>query len=120
MGFKEFTEEGQVSEAEMKYQALSMAKEIHSILATTTFIEMLSVMSADNPAKKEVQALETELNDLTTKVGEFIQKYIPDVADAEAGDDSEIEDEDQEPVKKVKKVDEARISFADFVKENSK
>jgi hypothetical protein len=119
MGFKEFTEGGQLNE--MKYQALAMAKEIHSSLAQTTFIEMLSVMSTDNPAKKEVQALETELNDLTTRVGEFIQKYIPDVADAEAGDDSEIEDEDEDeedvkPVKTAKQVDEARISFADFVK----
>lgn len=103
MGFKEFTEEGQLNE--MKYQALAMAKEIHSSLAQTTFIEMLSVMSTDNPAKKEVQALETELNDLTTKVGEFIQKYIPDVADAEAGDDSEIEDDEEE-------MDEARAATA--------
>lgn len=83
-----------LSESEMKYQALSIAKKIHSDLASTTFIEMLSVMSADNPAKKEVQEFETLINELTTKIGEFIQKHIPDVADAEAGDDSEIEVEE--------------------------
>lgn len=93
-----------ISEAEMKFTALAMAKEIHTQLATVTFIEMLSVMSTDNPAKKEVQALETELNDLTTKVGEFIQKYIPDVADADVGDTEEYaepeEDEQKEEAKK--------------------
>ena len=88
----------------MKFQALAKAKEIHTALASITFIEMMSLMSTDNPAKKEVQALETELNDLTARVGEFIQKYIPDVADAEAGDDSEVEvdDEDQKAAKAAK------------------
>lgn len=78
-----------IKESEMKFQALAKAKEIHTALATITFIEMMSLMAADNPAKKEVQELETKLNDLTTEVGEFIQKYIPDVADAEPGDTEE-------------------------------
>ena len=84
-----------ISESEMKYHALSMAKEIHTNLAKITFIEMLSVMDPSNPAKKEIQSLETELNDLTTKVGNFIQKYIPDVADAEAGDTNEYKDDEE-------------------------
>jgi hypothetical protein len=91
----------QLSESEMKFQALAMAKEIHTTLAGITFIEMLSVMNPDNPAVKEVQDLETKLNQLSGEVGEFIQKYIPDVADAEAGDDSEI-DVDDEDVKSAK------------------
>ena len=93
-----------IKESPMKFQALSMAKEIQTTLASISFIEMLSVMNSDNPAKKEVQALETELNDLTGKVGVFIQKYIPDVADAVAGDDSEIEvdDEDQKAANAAK------------------
>lgn len=86
-----------INEGEMKFQALSMAKAIHTKLASTTFIEMLSVMSPDNPAKKEVQDLETKLNTLTQEVGEFIQKYIPDVADAEAGiEDMEAPEEETE------------------------
>lgn len=99
-----------IKESEMKFQALAMAKEIHTNLASITFIEMLSVMSPDNPAVKEVQDLETKLNQLTGEVGEFIQKYIPNVADAEAGDDSEIEDDEEEtkkPVKAVKQVKES-------------
>lgn len=95
-----------LSESEMKFQALAMAKEIHTTLAGITFIEMLSVMNPDNPAVKEVQDLETKLNQLSAEVGEFIQKYIPDVADAEAGDDSDIEmdDEDVKSAKAAKAV----------------
>ena len=85
-----------IKESEMKFQALAKAKEIHTALATVTFIEMMSLMSADNPAKKEVQALETELNDLTARVGDFIQKYIPDVADADPGDTEEYAEPDEE------------------------
>lgn len=85
-----------ISESEMKYQALSMAKELHSALAALTFIEMLSVMDPKNPAKKEVQELETMINQLTTNVGEFIQKYIPDVADAETGEVDELPDEESD------------------------
>lgn len=91
------TKQSTLLESEMKFQALSMAKEIHTALASITFIEMLSVMSGDNPAKKEVQELETALNLLTTEVGEFIQKYIPDVADADAGDTEEYA-EPAEPI----------------------
>jgi hypothetical protein len=101
MKFKKFLMQKDLQESEMKYQALSMAKETHSQLAELTFIEMLSMMSPENPAKKEVQALEAELNDLTNKVGDFIQKYIPDVSDAEAGDHSEEpEPEEDEKDKK--------------------
>jgi DNA repair exonuclease SbcCD ATPase subunit len=95
-----------ISESEMKFQALAKAKELHTALATITFIEMMSLMSTDNPAKKEVQALETKLNDLTTEVGEFIQKYIPDVADADPGDTEEYaepEEADEEQQKEAKK-----------------
>lgn len=85
-----------ISESEMKFQALAKAKEIHTALATITFIEMMSLMSTDNPAKKEVQTLETKLNDLTTEIGEFIQKYIPDVADADPGDTEEFAEPEDE------------------------
>ncbi len=96
----------QLTESEMKFQALSMAKEIHTALASITFIEMLSVMNPENPAVKEVQDLETKLNELSSEVGQFIQKYIPDVADADAGDDSEIkvDDEDVKAAKAAKAV----------------
>lgn len=88
---------------EMKFQALAMAKQIHTSLASITFIEMLSVMSTENPAKKEVQELETKLNELTAEVGEFIQKYIPDVADADPGDTEEYAEPEEAEDKEEKK-----------------
>lgn len=99
MKFKELILEG-----EMRFQALAAAKEIHSQLADITFIEMLSMMSSSNPAKKEVQELESDINELTNKVGNFIQKYIPDVADAESDDVDELpeEPEEEKPIKKEK------------------
>jgi hypothetical protein len=63
---------------------------------------MMSLMATDNPAKKEVQELETKLNDLTAEIGEFIQKYIPDVADADAGDTEEYAEPKDEELPKDK------------------
>ncbi|UOK16899.1 hypothetical protein [Vibrio phage phiKT1024] len=83
-------------QASMKYQALAMAKEVHSNLAELSFVEMMGVMSPDNPAKKEVQELEKQLNELTRQVGDFVIKYMPDVAAAEPGDTDEIPPEDEE------------------------
>lgn len=99
MKFKELILEG-----EMRFQALAAAKEIHSKLADITFIEMLSMMSSSNPAKKEVQELESDINELTNKVGNFIQKYIPNVADAESDDVDELPEdpEEEKPIKKEK------------------
>lgn len=122
-----------LGESEMRYQALSMAKELHTALATLTFIEMLSVMDPKNPAKKEVQELETMINQLTTNVGEFIQKYIPDVADAETTDVDELpeeepeeDDSDESKEDKMKKVkenkplkEEYKMSFREFLKEET-
>lgn len=85
-----------VAEADMKFQALAMAKDLHNKLAGLTFIDMLAVMSPTNPAKKEVQDLETAINALTTEVGDFIQKYIPDVADADVGDTEEYAEPEEE------------------------
>lgn len=109
MQFKKHLKEATLGEGEMKYAALSMAKELHTALATLTFIDMLSVMDPKNPAKKEVQELETMINKLTTEVGEFIQKYIPDVADAETDDTDELPKENlpdelskEDKIKKVK------------------
>lgn len=116
MGFKDdYLKENstELNEANMKFEALAMAKELHTQLATISFIDMLGMMNPDNPAKKEVQELETKINDLTNDIGEFIQKHIPDVAAAEAGDGSDVEpEEDEEPApkappKKMGKVEEA-------------
>lgn len=91
-------------EGEMRFQALAMAKEVHNQLASTSFIDMLAVMAPENPAKKEVQELEGKINDLTTAVGAFIQKYIPDVAAAEPDDVDELpEPEDEEDEKPAPK-----------------
>ena len=104
-----------VSEGEMKFQALGMAKELHNKLAGLTFIDMLAVMSSSNPAKKEVQALETAINALTTEVGDFIQKYIPDVADADVGDTEEYA-EPEEPEEDTKEPKDAKPATTDKAK----
>lgn len=91
-----------LGESEMKYKALAMAKELHTALAELTFIEMLSVMDPKNPAKKEVQELETMINKLTTNVGDFIQKHITSVADASTSDVNELPDEEEEAEDKTK------------------
>lgn len=95
-----------IKESEMKFQALAMAKEIQTTLAGISFIEMLSVMSPDNPAVNEVKDLESKLDMLASEVAQFIQKHISDVGDAEAGDDSEIkvDDEDAKSAKAAKAV----------------
>lgn len=97
---QESTTKEKLSEAErqasMKYQALAMAKEVHSNLAELSFVEMMGVMSPDNPAKKEVQELEKQLNELTRQVGDFVIKYMPDVAAAEPGDTDEMPPKDKE------------------------
>lgn len=101
MKFRDYisnNEQNKLDEASMKYQALAMAKEVHSELAELSFVEMMGVMSPDNPAKKEVQELEKKLNELTREVGDFVIKYMPDVAAAEPGDTDEMPDEeDEEP-----------------------
>ena len=100
MKFKEYlngiTNKSQINENEMRYQALEIAKNIHTELAQLSFIEMLAVMNPQNPAKKEVQALEGKINDLTNEIGDFIQKYIPDVSNAEANDTDELPPEENE------------------------
>lgn len=95
-----------IKESEMKFQALAMAKEIQTTLAGISFIEMLSVMSPDNPAVSEVKDLESKLDMLAGEVSQFIQKHISAVGDAEAGDDSEIkvDDEDAKSAKAAKAV----------------
>jgi hypothetical protein len=109
-----------MAEGDMKFQALGMAKQLHNKLAGLTFIDMLSVMSADNPAKKEVQDLETAINALTTEVGDFIQKYIPDVADADVGDTEEYaepeEPEEVEEPEEPKEPKDAKPATTDKAK----
>jgi hypothetical protein len=97
-----------MSEADMKFQALAMAKELQNNLAGLSFIDMLAVMAPDNPAKKEIQDFETAINDLTTEVGEFIQKYIPDVADADIGDLDDTNDKDDKPEEKEPEEEEEK------------
>ena len=104
MKFRDYID--QVNEGEMKYQALAMAKEVHSALADLSFVEMLGVMSPDNPAKKEVQELEKKINELTAEIGDFVIKHMPDVAAAEADDVDELppeEEEEEEPKAPAKK-----------------
>lgn len=101
MKFRDFiNQDTHINEGEMRYQALAMAKEVHSQLADLTFVEMLSVMNPNNPAKKEVQELEKKLNDLTREVGDFVIKYMPDVAGSEADEVDEIPAEEEESDKK--------------------
>lgn len=104
-----------LEESEMKFQALAMAKELHNRLAGLTFIDMLAVMSPTNPAKKEVQDLETQINAITTEVGAFIQKYIPDVADADVGDTEDYA-EPEEVEEPEEEKDDAKPATTDKAK----
>ena len=126
MKFKEVIGKVNLNEKEMKFQALSIAKDLHTQLAQISFIDMLAVMNPENPAKKEVQALEAKINDITSEVGEFIQKYIPDVAAAEVGDledeepEEEPEEEEEDSKKKPEKDSDEEPEEPEEVKESIK
>jgi hypothetical protein len=111
------------NESDMKYQALAMIKDIHTQLAQISFVDVMAIMNPDNPAKKEIQSFETKINDLTTDIGQLVQKYIPDVADADPGDvlDKEENQElENEPEEKPKKLDKSEKPEKINVKEKSK
>lgn len=85
-----------VNESEIKFQALSVMKEMHSNLADITFLDVLAVMAEDNPLKKDVQKLEVQLNTLTKNVSDFIEKTMVDAVDMEQPEEEAEEAEEAE------------------------
>lgn len=93
---KEEAQEVTVTENEVKFQALAKMKEIQSALADLTFLDVIAVMNPENPLKKEVQKMETQINDLTKVVGDFVEANMADAT--EVGDEpEEPEEETEEP-----------------------
>ena len=84
-----------LKENEIKFEALSVMKDIHSALADLSFVGVIAKMRPENPLKKDVTALEKELNELTNKVGQFVTDNLSDATDVEQGDieDAEVEKE---------------------------
>jgi len=82
MKFKFFLERKEDFEQDndVKYQALTIAKNVHTRLAKLSFIDMLYLMNSDNPAKSEIKEIEAELNQLTNKVGAFIEKHFHNIS----------------------------------------
>lgn len=85
-----------LSENEIKFEALSVMKEIHSQLAELSFVDVIAVMREENPLRKDVTVLEKELNDLTNKVGQFVTDNLADAVDMEAADIEDVEKEKEE------------------------
>jgi len=98
-----------IDESEIKFQALSVMKEMHSNLADITFLDVLAVMSEDNPLKKDVQKLEIELNTLTKNVSDFIEKNMNDAVDMEQVEiEKETEKETEKEELEIKKAAAAK------------
>ena len=96
---------GRLTENEIKFEALAVMKEIHGQLAELTFVDVIAVMREENPLRKDVTALEVELNELTNKVGQFVTDNLDDAVELEQADiedaDAEKEEQKEQDVKKA-------------------
>jgi hypothetical protein len=99
-----------IVEAEVKFQALAVMKEIHSALADLSFVDVIAKMREENPLRKDVTELEKELNELTNKVGQFVTDNLADSVELEQADveDKEIEKEEQKELEKEKAASAAK------------
>ena len=103
-----------LSENEIKFEALSVMKEIHGQLADLTFVDVIAVMREENPLRKDVTKLEEELNELTMKVGKFVTDNLDDAVELEQADKEEAEEEKEEQKEQdVKKAEAAAKAVAD-------
>lgn len=116
-----------INENEIKFQALAVMKEIHSALAELTFVDVIAVMREENPLRKDVTALEKELNDLTTKVGDFVTNNLDDAVELEQADiedqEKEKEEEKEQDIKRAEAAGRGAAQAAkgeDKTKENEK
>jgi hypothetical protein len=83
-----------IQENQIKYQALQLLREVQADLTRINFLEVLSLMKAENPLRKDINKYETILNDLTTEIGKFIQDNKDEVDYSDTSDDSKEESED--------------------------
>ena len=99
------------NETDMRFEALQMLRATQASLTELNFLEVISLMRTENPLKKDVLKFEEDLNDLTNRIGAFIQKAKNDVEyqpspeeiDAEADEPEEKEDEPEEKEEKEPK-----------------
>jgi len=83
----------------IKYTALQLLRETQAELTRINFLEVISLMSPNNPNIKEIYGYEESLNDITNKIGEFIQKNKNKV-------DFEVQ---EEPIEKEEEVPKEEI-----------
>jgi outer membrane biosynthesis protein TonB len=67
------------NEKDMRFEALQMLREVQAELTRLNFLEVISLMKPTNPLKKTVLSFEEDLNDLTNRIGAFIQDAKNDV-----------------------------------------
>ena len=106
MKFTDFLKTENLTESEIKFQALNTMKEIQQTLSALSFLDVIALMKEDNPLKKNVHDLENTLHKLTTDVGQFINDNMEDAVDITQDDrakkvDQGIKDaEDEEEIAK--------------------
>ena len=96
------------NETDMRFEALQMLRATQASLTELNFLEVISLMRAENPLKKDVLKFEEDLNDLTNRIGAFIQKakndveYQPSPEEIDAEADEPEEKEEEEPKEEPK------------------
>jgi hypothetical protein len=90
------------NEKDMRFEALQMLRQTQAALTEINFLEVISLMRPENPHKKTILQFEEDLNDLTNRIGAFIQEAKNDV-------EYEGEEEPEEPEDKKDKEVKERI-----------
>lgn len=88
------------NEKDIRFEALQSLRQIQAELTKLNFLDVIAIMRPENPLKKDVLQFEDDLNDLTNRIGAFIQTAKNDVEyqpsqeeiDAEADEPEEIEE----------------------------
>ena len=78
MKFTDYLFKVELTESEVKYQALEEMKNIQATLGSISFISVIGVMREDNPLKEEVFKFEDQLHELTVEVSKFINDNLAD------------------------------------------
>lgn len=91
----------ELTESEVKFQALEEMKAIQTTLGSISFISVISVMKEDNPLKGQIHEFENQLHELTVGVSKFINDNLKDAVDVtdeerEANVDNAVKDAEDE------------------------
>jgi hypothetical protein len=91
-----------INEKDMRFEALQMLRSTQAKLTELNFLEVIALMRPENPLKKDVLKFEEDLNDLTNRIGQFIQdakndvEYQPSQEEIDAEGDEPVENEEGE------------------------